>query len=269
MRIHAPESHNSPGKQPRFLCRLVLVLYVILPLETVLAQPSARISDANVHSWYMYFGDHAFGQTRWELHFDGQVRRQGIGQKWQQLLLRPGVNYNLSNSVQVSAGYAFIKSYPYGVSPAAFVTPEHRIWQQLILKQTVRRARLAHRFRIEQRFVGVKEPGETGVPHLDRYSYRNRFRYFVKAIIPVAPQQRSSPYFLSLYNEVMFNWGRNVQNNIFDQNRAYVALGRRLPWFGNIEVGYLQQTVQQGNGRVFEFNHTLQVGLFSALPFGG
>ena len=217
----------------------------------------------------MYFGDHSFGQSPWGVHFDGQVRRQGIGQKWQQLLLRPGVNYDLTSDVQASGGYAFIESHPYGDFSAEFVTPEHRIWQQLILKQTARRARLSHRFRMEQRFVGVKARDEAGNARLDRYSHRNRFRYFVKAVIPLAPRQRDSRYFLSVYNEVMFNWGRNVQNNIFDQNRAYVALGRRLPWFGNVEVGYLQQTVQQGNGRVFEFNHTLQVGLFSVLPFGG
>jgi hypothetical protein len=252
----------------RLLWRLTLGLSVIVPLEALWAQPLERVSDPNFHAWYMYFGDHPISQGPWGLHFDGQVRRQGIGQKWQQLLLRPGVNYDLNSDVQVSGGYAFIKSHPYGDFPAEFVTPEHRIWQQLILKQSAKRARLSHRFRVEQRFVGVQSRNEAGDAQLDRYSYRNRFRYFVKAVIPLARQQDSA-YFLALYNEVMFNWGRNTQNNIFDQNRAYVALGRKLPGIGSIEIGYLQQTVQQGNGRVFEFNHTLQVGLFSALPFGG
>lgn len=238
-------------------------------LGTARAQPSNRVSDPNAHAWYMYFGDHPFGQGPWGLHFDGQVRRQGVGQKWQQLLLRPGVNYDLTPDVQASGGYAFIKSHPYGDFPAEFVTPEHRIWQQLILKQKAERAGLTHRFRLEQRFVGVKVHTAGGGERLDRYSYRNRFRYFVKAVIPLAKTGEDSKYFLSFYNEVMFNFGRNVQNNIFDQNRAYAALGRKLPWLGNLEVGYLQQTVQQGNGRVFEFNHTLQVGLFSVLPFGG
>jgi len=77
-----------------------------------------------------------------------------------------------------------------------------------------------------------------------------------------------SSLFIAAYNEVMFNFGRNIQNNIFDQNRAYIALGRKIPGLGSLEVGYLQQTVQQGNGRVFEFNHTLQIGLFSTSRLG-
>ena len=117
--------------------------------------------------------------------------------------------------------------------------------------------------------MGVKVAGEAGEGRLDRYSYRNRFRYFVKSVIPLARSGQDSRYFVSLYNEVMFNWGRNIRNNIFDQNRAYVALGRRLRGIGSLELRYLQQTVQQSSGRVFEFNHTLQIGLFSALPLGG
>jgi hypothetical protein len=238
------------------------------PWTALRAQSIGSASDQNFHTWYMYFGDHPVKGGPWGIHFDGQWRRQGIGEKWQQLLLRPGVNYDLNSKVQVSGGYAFIKTHRYGEFPAEFVTPEHRLWEQVLVKHTAGRARLSHRFRVDQRFVGVKGRDQAGNVQLEQYSYRNRFRYFVKAVVPFS-ERPDYRYFLSLYNEVMFNWGRNVQNNTFDQNRAYIALGRRLPGFGNIEIGYLQQTVQQGNGRIFEFNHTLQVGLFSVLPFGG
>ena len=216
----------------------------------------------------MYFGDHQLGRSPFGVHFDGQWRRQGVGQKAQQLLLRPGLNYDFSPSAQVSGGYAFIKSHPYGDYPAPFPTPEHRIWQQLVLKQQIGKAGLAHRFRVEQRFVGVKESDSSGEGRLLGYSHRNRFRYFMKGVIPLRKKGTDSALFIAAYNEVMFNFGSNVRNNIFDQNRAYVALGRKIPGLGSLEVGYLQQTVQQGNGRVFEFNHTLQIGLFSTRRLG-
>jgi len=94
----------------------------------------------------MYFGDHQLAQSPWGVHFDGQWRRQGVGQKWQQLLLRPGMNYDISTTAQASGGYAFIKSYPYGDYPARFTTPEHRIWQQLVLRQQIGKVGVAHRF---------------------------------------------------------------------------------------------------------------------------
>lgn len=112
MRIHDLDRFQSRNYHQQFIFGLLFSFYAVLPVEAVRAQPSDRISDPNLHSWYMYFGDHPFGQSRWGLHFDGQLRRQGIGQKWQQLLLRPGANYNLTSNVQASGGYAFIKSHP-------------------------------------------------------------------------------------------------------------------------------------------------------------
>jgi len=252
-------------------CNHVRVLYLFLAAvlcRPAPAQDSARLSDHNFHTWYMYFGDHPLGESRWGIHFDGQFRRQGIGQRWQQLLLRPGVNYDLTAKLQLSGGYAFIRSHPYGDYPAKFVTPEHRIWEQFIVKNKVGEVGLTHRFRLEQRFIGVKVPDGDGRGRIDRYSLRHRFRYFIKGVVPIRRDAAgNNRYYLGLYNEIMFNFGREATTT-FDQNRAYAALGIRLPRVGNLELGYLQQTVQQGNGRVIEFNHTLQIGIFSTLKIG-
>jgi len=246
----------------------LLLACLALSLGAARAQEPDRVSDPNGHAWYMYFGDHQLGRGPFGVHFDGQWRRQGVGQKSQQLLLRPGINYDISPTAQASGGYAFIKSHPYGDYPAPFTTPEHRIWQQLVLRQQIGKTGVAHRFRLEQRFVGARESDATNEGRLLGYSHRNRFRYFTKGVIPLRKKGTDSTLFIAAYNEVMFNFGRNVQNNIFDQNRAYIALGRKIPGLGSLEVGYLQQTVQQGNGRVFEFNHTLQIGLFSTRRLG-
>lgn len=248
--------------------QIIAVLLCLIASAALPAQEPNRISDPNFHAWYMYFGDHPLGDSRWGLHFDGQWRRQGIGQEWQQLLLRPGLNYDFNANAQISGGYAFIETHPYGDFPAPTAVPEHRIWQQLLLRQRAGRANLAHRFRLEQRFVGITDLSRPEGDRLTGYSHRNRFRYFAKGTIPVGRGGPDSNYFLAAYNEVMFNFGKNTARNVFDQNRAYIAIGRKLPGLGAIEIGYLQQTVQQGNGRVFEFNHTLQVGLFSNRRIG-
>ena len=158
---------------------------MLLLAGTVSAQDQGRISDPNFHAWYMYFGDHHFGDGPWGLHFDVQLRRQGVAEKWQQLLLRPGINHDLTDTLQVSFGYAFIRKYPYGDFPAPFVTPEHLIWEQLILRQPSGGVGLTQRFRFEQRWVGIKVDDGSGQGRLDRFSYRNRFRYFLKAAIPL------------------------------------------------------------------------------------
>lgn len=100
---------------------------------------------------------------------------------------------------------------------------------------------------------------------LDGYTYRNRLRYFLKASIPIGADTR---YSFQLYNELMVNFGKNVQNNLFDQNRAYAALGINVGRTGRLELGYLLQIVQQGSGSVIEYNHALQIGFFSTAPIG-
>ena len=56
-----------------------------------------------------------------------------------------------------------------------------------------------------------------------------------------------------------------MASNVFDQNRAYAAVTRALGKASRLELGYMNQIVQQRNGRVFENNHTLQVAVFSTL----
>jgi hypothetical protein len=246
---------------------LPLVLLLVAPLVRALAQPTERVHDTNFNGWYMYFGDHPLGDSRWGLHLEGQWRRHDVITRWQQLLLRPGVNYQVHPNVLLTAGYAFVNTHRYGDFPAAEKFPEHRMFQQAAVSHRIGKAGLQHRYRLEQRFLGEVPAGAPG--NVERWRHENRFRYMLRGAIPFRGQTiEEGDWYLALYNEFFINFGRNVAANMFDQNRAYGAAGWRLGKFSRLEMGYLNQIVQQRNGRIFEINHTLQVALFSALPFG-
>ncbi len=66
----------------------------------------------------------------------------------------------------------------------------------------------------------------------------------------------------------MFNFGKNVVGNTFDQNRAYIAFGTNIARDTRLELGFLEQTLQRRGGVIFEHNHTLQVIINCRLPFG-
>ncbi len=229
------------------------------------AQSEGRTSVTDYRSWYMYFGDHPIGDGGWGVHFDGQFRVHGLGDSRSQTLLRPGINFDLNDTVQFSGGYAYIDTSAGEGSAPGFNVPENRLWEQLILWQRLGRTGLVHRYRLEQRFVGNKVPNDVGEGTLDGHTYRNRFRYFLKASIPIGTDTR---YSAQLYNELMINFGKNVQNNFFDQNRSYAAFGINMGRAGRLELGYLLQLVQQGSGSVIEYNHALQIGFFSTVPIG-
>lgn len=215
------------------------------------AQTTERVGDHNGNAWAMYFGNHKVSE-KWGLWLEGQYRRADLGLTWQQLLLRPGINYYVNDNVMVTLGYGFIKSYPYGDFPAATSSHEHRVWQQLLLRHKVGKVAFQHRYRTEQRWIGTPTGWRT----------QDRFRYLVRGDIPLKGR-----WSVGLYNELWVNYGRNLGPNIFDQNRAYAAIGYNTGKLGRVEVGYMNQTLAQRNGRVLEFNHTLQVALFSSVPF--
>jgi hypothetical protein len=56
-----------------------------------------------------------------------------------------------------------------------------------------------------------------------------------------------------------------VAANVFEQNRAYLAVGKALHPTTRVEAGYMNQIVQQREGRVFEVNHTMMASVMSSL----
>lgn len=54
-----------------------------------------------------------------------------------------------------------------------------------------------------------------------------------------------TPY-VALYDEIFVGFGKNVNANIFDQNRLGVLLGYRFNKNVRLEGGYINQTIQFG-----------------------
>jgi hypothetical protein len=229
---------------------------------------SIRQHTSNINVWFMYFGDHKFSQ-KFGIHLEAQVRRHdGIAAR-QQLLLRTGMNYHISQQVFFTVGYCFVETYPYGDFPVKASYPEHRFWEQIQIKNQLGRFELLNRFRVEQRFSNLPvvntmttlyEPGDA--------VYTNRFRLMNRVSIPFNGKTiQDKSFYLTAYDEIMLNAGKNVATNLFDQNRAYIAIGYKIPVVGRLEIGYLEQTVIKGDGLKIENNHTLQIGLASIIDF--
>lgn len=215
----------------------------------------------------MYFGNHRI-TDHWGVHTEYQLRRSGWGENWQQSLVRLGVDYFLSSGLQVTAGYGWIVSYPYGKQPISANTQEHRVWQQLILNQTAWRLYFNHRFRLEQRFIDNMTRGDNNEFHRNGFNYRNRGRYRFMINVPLTRNTMiDNTLFLSLYEEVFIGFGRGIGSNILDQNRLYAALGWRFTKNWNVQAGYLNHYVIKPDGVRHERNHTLQVSITFNLDF--
>ena len=226
---------------------------------------AADKQDHNSHLWLNYVGDHPIGDGPWGVHLESQVRRADFGNNWQQFMVRPGVNYAFTPALSASLGYAYVETHPYGDYPALDTFPEHRIWQQLSYTHKAANLDWQHRLRLEQRYIGELAPDGNGGFDVARYRYENRVRYMLRTTIPLTNDKKT---YLALWDEVFFNFGSNVKGNDFDQNRAYIGIGRKLTDTTRLEIGFMEQTLQRRGGAIWENNHTLAIWLTSKMPFG-
>jgi hypothetical protein len=208
--------------------RRLLVLILAYPL-TLTAQPS------NTGNWFIYFGNKKIN-NRWNWHHEAQYRNFNFVGDTEQLLLRTGLGYNLTeNNNNVLLGYAFVYSEPYlNDTDAKTSLKEHRIYQQLISKKAFGRVLIQHRYRFEQRFM--------------EKDFKLRLRYFLSLNIPLnQPQILDKTFYLSAYNEVFINTG----STFFDRNRLYGGLGYRLSKSTRIEAGIMNQSTSNNSRNQF------------------
>ena len=247
---------------------VVGVVPLLMPCARAGAQAAARTTVTNSNAWFSYTGDHPVARgSKTGVHLELQARRSDLGADWQQFLARGGVSRTLAPAVRVAAGYAFVRTYPYGAAPVLAEFPEHRLWQQLSVAHAIGPVALMHRYRLEQRRSGVTGGDPTQLDRVTDWRHTNRVRYHARVTLPLGS---TSPVLDRLYvtawNELFVSYGKRVQLNVFDQTRTGVALGRQLTPTVRAEVGYLRQYLLKSNGRDAERNHTLHVGLLSSTP---
>lgn len=232
---------------------------LLLLLCAVAAPAQQRPFDNNLNAWLRYFGNHPVSE-RWGIHLDLQWRRHDLFSKWQQYVLWSGVNFELSDSVTLTAGYRFGESFPYGDFPSAGRVPEHRLFEQVTVRHDVSdRLSLSHRYRLEQRFNGRPVPDTDEID----YRYQNRFRYQLGVTTPLG--DADGKWYASFSEELFVHFGPNAAD-VFDQNRAFAGVGRKAGRWGRVEAGYLNQLIQQSSGLAYESNHTLRISWLSSAP---
>lgn len=198
--------------------KAALFILIMLPFFSI-----SQTSDLG--NWYVYFGSKQLN-SKWNIHNEIQYRNYNAIGDLEQLLLRTGIGYNLTeNNNNVLLGYGFIASENYTPNTSDKISVnEHRIFQQFITKQTLWKIKLSHRYRFEQRFI--------------EDDFKMRFRYFIGLNIPISNNpENPNPFYLSAYNEIFLN----TETSIFDRNRAYGGLGYQINKSIKIEVGYMNQ----------------------------
>ncbi|MGB4960806.1 MAG: DUF2490 domain-containing protein, partial [Saprospiraceae bacterium] len=179
--------------------KCLLISGLFLMSQMVIGQKS------ETGNWIAYFGNQGLSK-KWNVWNEVQYRNYNFAGDLQQLLIRVGVGYNLTeNNNNLHMGYGFIRSRNYlSDNVTTLSNTEHRIYQQFITRQSFGRVHLQHRFRLEERFIA------------DNVSVR--FRYLVGVNIPFnRPKMEKGAVYFSAYNEIFIN----RKSPKYDRNRIY------------------------------------------------
>lgn len=200
--------------------KLIIVIAVVI-FHNITTSAQDRGED-KFGSWFMFFSTNRISE-KMSIHAEAQYRTYEFGNNFNQLLLRTGLNYNISDNAMVTVGYANI------TTDGTFIEPlgeenvnENRIYQQFVLRNTVGKLKFSHRYRLEQRFINRPQGSNTT---------EHRARYFMRLTYPL-----NDTWFLTAYDEVFIN----LQNDFFGQNRLYGALGYNVNQNVSLQMGYLK-----------------------------
>ena len=206
-------------KTPKIKFQICFLLLLFFIPKVSLGQ------DSNLGNWLIYIGNKKL-DSKWNIHNEVQYRNYNAVGDLEQLLLRTGLGYNLTeNNNNILIGYGYILSENYiGDSDDKVSINEHRIFQQFTTKQSLWKVKLSHRYRFEQRFV--------------ESDFKMRFRYFLGLNIPLQHKaDGKNPLYISAYNEIFLN----TEPSVFDRNRVYGGLGYKFSKNLKLELGYMNQ----------------------------
>lgn len=206
---------------------------------------TVNAQNTDTGNWFLYFGNQKINK-RWNWHNEVQYRNYNFAGDVEQLLLRTGMGYNLSeNNNNVLLGYAYVHSAPYiAGTDKKSNTNEHRIFQQCITKEKFGRVNIQHRYRLEQRFI--------------EEDFKMRVRYFLSLNVPINKKEmEKNAVYASAYNEIFIN----TKANYFDRDRVYGGIGYCFNNNFKVEAGVMTQILSNSSRTQF------QIMFFNNLPF--
>ncbi|MFL5730458.1 MAG: DUF2490 domain-containing protein [Cytophagaceae bacterium] len=281
----------------KYISKALILLFLIISNVAMAQHPNAiRDYNPNHMFWFQGVINGKFKKdSKWGFQMDIEYRRQAdpqhaydpgttvgtdrfnIFKHPYQYALRPFIHYQPNENIRFSwSPITWFGTYSFPINGKVTYQPEYRTSPQITLYQKFGKVQIQHRFRDEFRFYGVKtntdnvgDPtGPAGSYNFYNTNHQNRFRYLVRAIIPLnKPKLEKGTWYIMTSSELFVKFGKYIANgNIFDQNRFYFNLGYKFHPEIRAEIGYLNQTALRLNNKA-KNNVDLNNNLFVTIIF--
>ena len=176
------------------------------------------------------------------------MRYRDSGQELNQMLIRPGIGYALTDHSTVFVGYAHVTNYP----PVGELIMENRIWQQYQWSGPTPLGAFTTRSRLEERWQD--NGSDTGLRFRELLKFNWPFWFHPAASFVVANE-----LFVNLNNA---DWGAPTAKQGLDQNRGFVGIGYRWTPIILTEFGYMNQYINTAPGTRDRMNNILSLNMY-------
>ena len=212
--------------------------------------------------WYGYYNKLQINQN-WVLKSEVQERHFYQPLVQHQLVFRTNLDRRILDDINVSLGFVvFLQSPNDPESESTLMVPELRTDFGFNAKKKYKYFNVNQRFKVEARFFHQTENNEL----VGGYQFSNfRMRYQLGLDIPLIKKQDAEKLILKIKDEVMFNFGKNIVKNVFDQNRMYIGLNYPMNKNLAFEAGYLNWFQQRPSGTDFYNRDIIRFSVFHTI----
>ena len=230
---------------------ITLIVVSLLSLVGSSQTQNEKVINQQTQTWISLNTVTKFNK-HWGVVADAHIRTDDFFAKNNFYFLRGGIRYFVNPSVNITAGYAHLWLAPSKDTWTTY-SDENRIYQQVQWSSKMGNVKMLQRIRNEQRWsekiVNDEETGE------NRFS--NRVRYLLSFDIPIFKNKKAPT--LSLSDELLIQFGKEMVYNTFDQNRFFIGIKQSINPKWSYDFGYMNVYQQKISGFQYDMNHTIRL----------
>ena len=217
---------------------------------------SAKITENINQLWFAYINQLRFSD-KWELTTDLNLRTlDHFVDDLSVSIIRFGITYYVAPNTKLTAGYAWANYFPADNHQYISQT-EHRPWQQIQWNTKYRRKTMRQGIRLEERFRR-KILNDSTVEKGYNFNYRIRYAFLYE--LPLGKKE-NVPGAISfiIADDIMINFGEQIVNNYFDQNRFYAGFKFQTGKDTNFQLAYMNIFKQLPTGNIYSNNNGIRL----------
>ena len=219
-----------------------LLLFFSLTNAIVIAQSERNIDHQRI-LWTRYYNQLLLNE-KWSLHseFDNRLFIKPVQRNL--YVVRVQGRYKINNHLETGVGFAYFSvDTQVQETNNDFNIPEYRGQQDITWKLNVKQVTLIQRFQLEERFIHNANKEEL----LSGSTFSWRFRYRLQGDYTFWRKEKQLLKAV-VSDEIMFNFGKKIIKNTFDQNRIYAAIHYGMNTNLAFELGYLNSFQRRVSG---------------------